>query len=106
MKISNSSIAMESQRTYQEMVVSKSVSTMSHVGSKVTFEDNGVGLFEQLTKANKQRSLEDQMEELKAGTTISRPSYNADGTKCVTSIRELKNLVLEQLLSDYVRQLQ
>ena len=99
MKISNSSIAMESQRTYQEMVVSKSVSIMSHVGSKVNFEDDGGGFFDQLSKAKEQRSLESQMEELKAGTTISRPSYNADGTKCVTSIRELKNLVLEQLLS-------
>ena len=67
MKISNSSIAMESQRTYQEMMVSKSVSTMSYVGSKVTFEDNGVGLFDQLSKAKEKRSLEDQMEELKAG---------------------------------------
>lgn len=99
MRISNSSIAMESQRKYSETLVYQSVSVISKQGKEIELKDSGGNLFDQLNKAATERSMEERMEELKAQNAISRPSYNGDGTKCVSSIRELKNLVLEQLLN-------
>lgn len=104
MKIGTGSIAMASTRVYSEESVSLHVSYRGRKGNQMVLDSSGdKSLFEQMTDAKKARTLDEQKEALEAGAAISRPSYNCEGLKTVTSIQELKARVLEQLVGSLER---
>lgn len=104
MKIGTGSIAMASTRTYSEESVTMHVSYRGRKGTQIALDSSGEkSLFEQMTDAKKARTLEEQKEALEAGAAISRPSYNCEGLKTITSVQELKARVLEQLVGSLER---